>query len=54
MSYQEDRMKYENFVAGLFPAVIMKNRLVATIIYHFMRGIGALKIKVDKRTNRDI
>lgn len=54
MNYKEDKLKYENFISKLFPQIIFRNKIVSTIIYNMMVGISSLKIKVDKRTNRDI
>lgn len=54
MNYKDERLKYENFISRLFPEIIFNNKIVATIIYNVMRGISSIKIKVDKRTNRDI
>lgn len=53
-NYREDRLRYENFISRLFPEIIFRNRIVSTIIYNVMRGVSALKTKVDKRTNRDV
>lgn len=54
MDYKEEKLKYENFISKLFPEIIFRNKIVSTIIYNIMIGISSLKIKVDKRTNRDV
>lgn len=54
MNYKSTRIRFENYFSNLFPSLIFKNKIVSTIIYNIMREVGLYKVKIDKRTNKDI
>lgn len=46
--------KIETFFTGLFPKIILKNKIVATIVFNLCVLFRDFKIKVDNTINTDI
>lgn len=51
---KEERIKFENYFARLFPSLILKNKIVSTILYTFMCVLAEENTKIEKRTTTDI
>lgn len=48
------KVDFENYFSKLFPTLILKNKLVATILNVFMNLFSEQVIKIEKRTTTDI
>jgi len=44
----------EIFFASLFPKIILKNEIIATIVYNISLRLTSIKKKIDNTTNTDI
>lgn len=47
-------MAFENYFSRLFPEIILKNKIVATILYVFMNIFCEQAERIEKRTTTDI
>ena len=46
--------KIEIFFTGLFPTIVLKNTIVATIIYNIGLKLNVFKTEIDNTINTDI